>query len=197
MANYISVTNNILGSGFQINSRKLKKIVELLLRLFCFDETEVSISFVGKDTIKELNSTYRKINTPTDVLSFPQVEFNPALSLIQKVSEARYPSTSLSGTKTRYNILGDIIICPEIAKKNVKKSGDLSCEIALLTIHSFLHLCGQDHMKLKDRERMFTEQLLLLNLITTINATPLWKDMVKIDTVKKLSFGKKKGQNKK
>ncbi len=197
MANYISVKNNIAGSGFQINSRKLKKIVELLLRLFSLDETEVCISFVDKDTIKELNSTYRRVNSPTDVLSFPQLSFDPPLSLIQMVSEARYPSSLNNQPKTGYNMLGDVIICPEVAKKNVKKSGDLSCEIALLTIHSFLHLCGQDHLKVKERDRMFSEQLLLLNLITTINTTPLWKDLVKMNTTKKRVFGKKKGQNKK
>ena len=197
MANYISVTNNIVGSGFQLNSRKLKKIVELLLKLFSFDETEVSISFVDKDTIKDLNSTYRKTNRPTDVLSFPQMEFDPALSLIQRAVKAQYPSSLKKQPKTGYNILGDIIICPEIARKNVKKPGDLSCEIALLTIHSFLHLCGQDHRGMKETEKMFSEQLLLLNLITSISTTPLWKDMVKINTTKDQVSVKKKGQNKK
>ena len=187
MANYISITNNVSGSGFSIDSRKLKKIVELILRLFSFENVELSISFVDRKTIKNLNSTYRKVNKPTDVLSFPQIEFKPPLSIMKSSTKAEYPSNIFNPNDEGQNhlLLGDIIICPTEVIKNLKKIQDLSCEIALLVVHSFLHLCGQDHAKKKDTKLMFSEQLLIVRLISSINTTPLWKDMVKIDKYRK------------
>jgi len=92
----------------------------------------VDISLVRKAKIEQLNTKYRKKNKPTDVLSF-------------LMKEGR--------------LLGDVIICPSVAKANAKRSGtSLKQEIARLAAHGMLHLLGYKHgRKMFDRqERMAT-----------------------------------------
>lgn len=76
----------------------------------------VEVIFVDQKKIKELNSIHRKINQPTDVLSFPQSEIADADK----------------------QILGSIIICEEIAQKLNENDIDL-------IKHGFIHLLGYDH----------------------------------------------------
>ena len=96
---------------------------------------EVSITFVEKDEIHKLNREYRKVDRPTDVLSFPMNdEF-----LIEGVD----------------SMLGDIVICMDIAKDQAKEYGhSLDREIMYLTFHSILHLLGYDHIKEDDKKTM-------------------------------------------
>lgn len=92
-----------------------------------FETAEISLTFTDSDTIRELNRTYRNIDEPTDVLSFPMLE-NESVGLPELPVLA----------------LGDIVICPEEVKRlhpelNYKEG------ICLMTAHSFLHLLGYDH----------------------------------------------------
>jgi len=77
---------------------------------------EVDLKFVSVQIIHKLNREYREIDKPTDVLSFP---------IHEKVESA--PETPV--------LLGDIIICPEMAEDSIDK----------LISHSALHLIGQHH----------------------------------------------------
>jgi len=82
-------------------------------------ECELSLLFADTDEIQELNLNYRGIDSPTDVLSFPMME--PLL-------------------------LGDIVICREIAESQAVEYGHSSGrEIAFLFTHGLLHLLGYDH----------------------------------------------------
>lgn len=96
---------------------------------------EVSITFVDKDEIHKLNREYRKVDRPTDVLSFPiNEEF-----LIEGVE----------------SMLGDIVICMDIAKDQAREYGhSLDREIMYLTCHSMLHLLGYDHIEEDDKKIM-------------------------------------------
>ena len=95
------------------------------------------IAFTDDDTIRNLNSQYRDIDRPTDVLSFPQDMEN--------------------------NILGDIIVSVEKAKVQAEeKQHDLEQEMALLVAHGFLHLLGYDHAEPEEEKRMFSLQDRLL-----------------------------------
>ncbi len=103
----------------------------------CEEEAEVCLTFTDDDTIRNLNSQYREIDRPTDVLSFPQDMEN--------------------------NILGDIIVSVEKAKvQAAEKKHDLEQELALLVAHGFLHLLGYDHAELEEEKRMFSLQDRLL-----------------------------------
>lgn len=96
---------------------------------------EVSISFVDKDEIHRLNKEYRGVDRPTDVLSFPMDE-----------------DFFIEGVDT---MLGDIVICMDIAKEQAEDFGhSLDREIMYLTAHSCLHLLGYDHMEQEEKLAM-------------------------------------------
>jgi len=102
-------------------SRIDSKILRVLARKISKKKNIVSVSFVTKGKIKALNTKYRKKNSPTDVLSF-------------NMGEGR--------------LLGDVIICPEVAKRNSLASGvAFKFEIARLLAHGILHLLGYKHGK--------------------------------------------------
>lgn len=96
---------------------------------------ELSISFVGRDKIHQLNRDYRGVDRPTDVLSFPlDDEFVP---------EGQNP------------MLGDIVICMDVAREQAKEYGhSLRRELMYLTCHSTLHLLGYDHIEEDDKKEM-------------------------------------------
>lgn len=106
---------------------------------------EVSLSLVSDDEIHELNKKYRKIDRPTDVLTFAyrEADFNPDDPIID---------------------LGSILISPAIAKKQaLEYKHPYERELAFLFIHGLLHIFGYDHMVEKDAEVMFPLQNKILN----------------------------------
>ena len=107
----------------QINSSKIKK--------------EFTIFLTNNLKMKKLNSKFRKVNKPTDVLSFPL-----------KI-------------KMKSNIyLGDIAISYEIVNKRSKKSL-FDHELDKMWIHGYLHLDGYDHIKYKDFKKMTIKENLI------------------------------------
>lgn len=98
---------------------------------------EVSLLLVDTRTIAELNETHLGSQGPTDVLAFP----------IDEVSDA--PSDAPA-------ILGDIVLCPEVAYGQAAGFGRTSHEeLQLLTVHGVLHLLGMDHAEPDDERAMF------------------------------------------
>ncbi len=98
----------------------------------------VGVSFVTENAIQKLNKTYRKINKPTDVLSF-----NPD------------PAVRKAGKEGR-ELLGDLVLCPTYAKHEAsKRQITLREELLRLLAHGILHLSGYDHVTLAQEKRMF------------------------------------------
>ena len=97
---------------------------------FSDDTTEVSLSFVSPEEIREINRDYREKDAVTDVLSFPQYNDQEEIK--------REP----------YACLGDVIICPERAREQAEEYGhSYTREMVYLMVHSMLHLLGYDHME--------------------------------------------------
>ena len=95
------------------------------------DRIEVSVTFVSLEEIHELNRQYREVDSPTDVLSFPQ--FWDLEDDIPEVGPIE---------------LGDVIICKDKAEEQAKEFGhSFEREIIYLFTHSILHLLGYDHME--------------------------------------------------
>ncbi|MGB9780784.1 MAG: rRNA maturation RNase YbeY [Caldanaerobacter sp.] len=110
------------------------------------DEVEVSVSFVDNEEIKKLNKYYRGIDSPTDVLSFPLMEFEEVEEENGEESEEEW--------KGAYPI-GDIVISLEKAKEQAEEYGhSFEREVAYLTVHSMLHLLGYDHEKEEEKKVM-------------------------------------------
>lgn len=97
---------------------------------------EIGIMFVGLTRIRSLNKKHRKIDTATDVLSFPTNN---------KIDQTNLPLDLTRDWPT--NNLGDIIVCPQFAIKAIKKH-DIDEEIEFLIIHGLKHLIGIHHEEL-------------------------------------------------
>lgn len=113
-------------------------------------DTEVSVTFVDNDQIKELNNEYRSKNSPTDVLSFPM-----------------YDDLSEASDEFMPVALGDIVISLEKAAKQGYEIGhSIYHEVAFLCVHSTLHLLGYDHETSKaDETDMFRRQKEIMEIM--------------------------------
>lgn len=104
---------------------------------------EVSVTITNNDEIRKINSEFRNIDKPTDVLSFPMIEYNSP-SNFDSIDEE---DDDLFNLDTGELVLGDIIISYDKAKEQANEYGhSLEREIGFLTVHSMLHLFGYDHI---------------------------------------------------
>lgn len=111
-----------------------------------YEKTEldvcISVTFTDNEEIRILNSEFRGIDKPTDVLSFPTYD------LFEK--EACFGE---------YVELGDIVISLERALSQAEEyNHSLSREVAFLCVHSVLHLLGYDHETSSEDERIMFER---------------------------------------
>ena len=95
------------------------------------NDCEVSVTLTDNEGIHALNKQYRSIDAPTDVLSFPLVEY-------ENTEEPPVDDATM---------LGDIVISLERAEEQAEEFGhSFEREVAFLTVHSMLHLLGYDHV---------------------------------------------------
>ncbi len=121
----------------------------------CPYEAEGNVMLTDNAAIREINRDYRQIDAPTDVLSFPMIEFETE-SDFGHVEEA---VEDFFNPETGELILGDIIISVEKVMEQAEKYGhSRERELAFLVAHSMLHLCGYDHMDEGEREVMEQKQ---------------------------------------
>jgi probable rRNA maturation factor len=98
----------------------------------------VSVLFTDNEGIRKINREFRNVDRETDVLSFPENEFDPG-SFNEDICEFDHSSG-------RY-ILGDIVISVPKCEQQGKELGhSVYKEVEYLTVHSMLHLLGYDHM---------------------------------------------------
>ncbi len=137
---------------------KIQLCIEKTLEVEDFtDDTEISLSFVDDEEIREINSETRGKNSPTDVLSFPMLETDMDGTLII------YDEDMVDGRV----ILGDIVISAERAENQAKEYGhSFLREVCFLAVHSMLHLLGYDHERSeKDEKIHFEKQDEILNAL--------------------------------
>lgn len=123
----------------------------------CPYELEVNVLLTDNESIHDVNKRFRGIDRPTDVLSFPAVEYmKPGkFSDIEDGSNA----TADFNPETGELILGDIMISLEKVLSQAEEYGHSPYrEMGFLTAHSMLHLFGYDHMEDEEREVMEKKQ---------------------------------------
>lgn len=112
---------------------------------------EVSVTIVDNRAIQQMNKEYRKVDRPTDVLSFPLWEPDEEW-VIPEEEEAVS--------------LGDIVISLPKAIEQANEYGhSLDRELGFLAVHGFLHLLGYDHDTKEEEEEMFQRQEEILGRI--------------------------------
>jgi probable rRNA maturation factor len=121
----------------------------------CPYESEVSILLTDDIEIREINNQFRGLDKPTDVLSFPAIEYE----LAGDFSDLEEYSGENFNPESGELILGDIVISVDRAMMQAEEYGhSITREIAFLTAHSMFHLMGYDHMSEDERELLEDKQ---------------------------------------
>ena len=128
-------------SGIHVDEASLQR-----LALHAFDhlnvhrDAELAIVLVDEAAIEQLHVQWMDEPGPTDVLSFPMDELRPGSD----------------DEPTPPGLLGDIVLCPQVATAQAETAGhSVHDELLLLTTHGILHLLGFDHAEPDDEKEMF------------------------------------------
>ena len=143
----------------------IRRCCNAVLRMEKFEgPAEISVTFVNNEQIHELNRQYRGKDMPTDVLSFPMVEYaEPGdFDFLEDREDCFDPE---SGEL----VLGDIVISKDKVLEQAQAYGhSVQREFAFLIAHSVLHLTGYDHigederLVMEKKQREILEQLQIL-----------------------------------
>lgn len=138
-------------TDYEVSEEQIKELnavcCEIMKNEDCNFDAEISLTFTDNDGIREMNRMYRNIDRPTDVLSFPMLDFE------EEETDAEYE------TEDGFVLLGDIVISVERAEEQAREFGhSLRRELSFLTAHSMLHLLGYDHVDDSEGERLMTEK---------------------------------------
>ena len=118
----------VSGRRLPLSRTLVRRIVEAVLRAER-REALISITFVGRDTMRRLNAEHKQHDYPTDVLTFSMAD----------------PSGRLAG---------DVYICPWVARREARaRAIPLREELIRLIVHGTLHALGQDHPEGSARTR--------------------------------------------
>jgi probable rRNA maturation factor len=128
-------------SGVSIDESALLRLVSFELDfLHVHADAELAILLVDEAAMEQLHVQWMDEPGPTDVLSFPMDELRPG-------SEDDI---------TPAGLLGDIVLCPQVAIEQAKTAAHSTLdELLLLTAHGLLHLLGFDHVEPEDEKEMF------------------------------------------
>ncbi len=134
---YIPVTADVPGVNDGTRSF-IRRVIRTALRAEGVDfPCEVDVLVTDDRGIHAINLDMRGVDSPTDVLSFPEFELSPG----------QLPGAEDADPGTGYVPLGDMALSMERVKAQAKEYGHSNRrELAYLAVHSVLHLLGYDHM---------------------------------------------------
>ena len=113
-------------------------------------QSELSVILVDGAAMEELHIQWMDLPGPTDVMSFPMDELRPGKE----------------GDELPQGLLGDIVLCPEVAKEQglaAPSKHSMDEELQLLTVHGVLHVLGYDHEEPDEERAMFALQKRILD----------------------------------
>ena len=142
----IEITNE---TEFEIDQSQVLQLASFALdRMKIHPGAELAIIFIDEPAMEQLHIQWMDEPGPTDVLSFPMDELRPGTE----------------SEPTPAGLLGDIVICPSVAKRQAEAAGHgMMDEILLLTTHGVLHLLGFDHAEPDEEKEMFGIQKSILD----------------------------------
>ena len=150
-----------ISNDFDFDTEEIvKSVAEAVLDAEgCPYEVCINVLVTDNDGIREFNRQYRDIDKETDVLSFPNLDFETAgVFDIAEEREADYFDPE-SGEL----VLGDTILSVDRIREQAESYGhSQKREFAFLVAHSMLHLCGYDHMEEAEAAVMESKQEAIL-----------------------------------
>ena len=121
----------------------------------------MNVLLTDDEEIHRINQEFRGIDRATDVLSFPMGDYETP-SDFERLEDMAEDYFNL---ETGELLLGDIVISVDKVEEQAEKYGHSQTrELAFLTAHSMLHLCGYDHMEENERLVMEKKQEEILSL---------------------------------
>ena len=128
-------------SGIEVDESALLRLAAYELDfLRVHPDAELAILLVDEAAMEQLHVQWMDEPGPTDVLSFPMDELRPGSD--DEITPA--------------GLLGDIVLCPQVAVAQAEEAGhSVLDELLLLTAHGMLHLLGFDHAEPEDEKEMF------------------------------------------
>jgi len=128
-------------SGVETDELAIQRLAAFALeRMHVHPDAELAIVLVDEAAMEQLHVQWMDEPGPTDVLSFPMDELRPG-------SE---------DDPTPPGLLGDIVVCPQVATTQAETAGHTPLdEMLLLTCHGVLHLLGFDHAEPDEEREMF------------------------------------------
>lgn len=135
-------------SGYELDEAEFADLARYVMdEMHLHPLTELAIMLVDTGTMSELHVQWMDEPGPTDVLSFPMDELRPG--------QADSPTPA--------GLLGDVVLCPQVAADQAAAAGHSTVEeLLLLTTHGILHLLGYDHAEPEEEKEMFALQRRLL-----------------------------------
>lgn len=139
-----------------------QKTAEKILELEeCPYDTSVNLVLTDNEEIKRVNTEFRSIQAPTDVLSFPMIPFQTPADYGLVEDEDSYFDLD-----TGELLLGDIMISVEKVFAQAREYGhSVTREFCFLVAHSMLHLLGYDHMTPEEASVMEQKQAYALEML--------------------------------
>jgi probable rRNA maturation factor len=128
-------------SGVSVDEDTVQRLAAFALdAMHVHADAELVIVFVDEGAMEQLHIRWMDEPGPTDVLSFPMDELRPGTE----------------DEPTPAGLLGDIVVCPQVAEEQARTAGHSTLdEILLLTCHGILHLLGFDHAEPDEKAEMF------------------------------------------
>ena len=128
--------------GIQYEELAEKVVQKVLDMEGCPYDAQVNLVLTDNEEIERVNTEFREIHAPTDVLSFPMIPFEtPADYAIVEEDQSYFD------LDTDELLLGDIMISVDKVFAQAEEYGhSVTREFCFLVAHSMLHLLGYDHM---------------------------------------------------
>jgi probable rRNA maturation factor len=146
-------------SGTSVDEPALAALARFVLdELRIHPLAELSVLLVDTPTIADLHQRWLGEEGPTDVLAFPMDELRPPPPGSDRSDRSRGSDPDSEPT-----LLGDVILCPEVATEQAREAQrPVAEELELLCTHGILHLLGFDHAEPDEKATMFGLQDRLL-----------------------------------
>jgi len=116
------------GRRLPLSRALVRRVVEAVLRAER-RQALISVTFLGRDSMRRLNAEHKGSDHPTDVLAF-----------------------ALGGPAGE--VVGDVYVCPWVARRESSaRDVPLRQELIRLVVHGTLHVLGRDHPEGAGRTR--------------------------------------------
>ncbi|MCI8478356.1 MAG: rRNA maturation RNase YbeY [Oscillospiraceae bacterium] len=134
----IPITSDLPGVANAHNCALIRKCIRAVLAAEQVDlPCEIDVYLTDDTGIQDINRDMRKVDAPTDVLSFPMFQLAPG----------EHPDAGDADPGTGLIPLGDMAISMDRVKAQAAEYGHAKRrELGYLVVHSVLHLLGYDHL---------------------------------------------------